>query len=133
MADTADLQSRPLKSNERVIVTTDLPGVPEGTAGRVKTAAGLTWPRYWVEFANGRWVGSVSQTSLVRQKDWASFQKLREEERLRPKVDTSAAAAAADGGADADGGAASAGGDSRVPAHLLERSRKARERLAAGG
>lgn len=111
-----------------MIVTVPLPGVPEGMNGRVKTAAGLTWPRYWVEFENGRWIGSVSQTSLVRQKDWSSYQKLREEERLRPKVEAAPVEAATD-----DGGAPAAGGDSRVPAHLLERSRKARERLAAGG
>ena len=126
----SDLQSKPLKPGENVIVTTDIRGVPEGTTGRVKMSTGLTWPRYWVEFANGRWIGSVSQSFLVRAKDWDRFKQLREEERLRPKVvEKPAEAAAESGGGDAGGGG---GASSRVPAHLLERSKKARERLAAG-
>ncbi|HVM10125.1 MAG TPA: hypothetical protein VM345_16780 [Acidimicrobiales bacterium] len=130
-AAPTDLQTKPYKTGERVIVTQDIRGVPEGTAGRVKMGTGLTWKRYWVEFANGRWVGSVSQANLVRAKDWEQFKKLREEERLRPKVVE--APAEASGGGEGDGGGAAAGGaSSRVPAHLLERSRKARERLAGG-
>ena len=127
---TADLQTKPFKSGERVILTQDIRGVAEGTTGRVKMGQGLTWQRYWVEFANGRWVGSVSQTHLVREKDWEQFKKLREEERNRPKVAPTETAADSGGGSE-DSGAAAGGG--RVPAHLLERSRKARERLAAAG
>lgn len=126
----SDLQKKPLKTGERVMVTGDLRGVPEGTAGQIKMGSGLTWPRYWVEFANGRWVGSVSQSHLVRAKDWDRYQRLREEERLRPKVVERPAEAAATG---SDGGEGGGGGPaSRVPSHLLERSRKARERLASG-
>ena len=128
----SDLQSKPLKAGDRVIVTQDIRGAAEGTRGRVKMAAGLTWPRYWVEFSNGRWIGSVSQTHLVREKDWEDFQVLREEEKKRPKVVDTAASDGADGASDA-GGAAATGPASRVPSHLLERSRKARERLAAAG
>ena len=126
-----DLQQTPLKAGEKVVVTTDIRGVPEGTPGRVKVGTGLTWPRYWVEFDNGQWVGSVSQSFLVRAKDWDRFKQLRVEERLRPKaVEKPSQEATADsGGGDAGGGG---GATSRVPAHLLERSRKARERLAAG-
>ena len=124
-----DLQQKPLKAGERVVVTTDIRGVPEGTEGRVKVGTGLTWPRYWVEFDNGLWIGSVSQSFLVRAKDWDRFKQLREEERLRPKVVEKPAEAAAESGG-GDAGAAAGGG--RVPAHLLERSRKARERLGAG-
>ncbi|HEX4979491.1 MAG TPA: hypothetical protein VFV35_05440 [Acidimicrobiales bacterium] len=129
VTEAADLQQKPLKSGEEVIVTTDILGVPEGAKGRVKLGVGLTWPRYWVEFANGRWVGSVSQSNLVRARDWDRFKRLREEERLRPKA-VSAPAASSEG--DAGAAAAGDGPASRVPAHLLERSRKARERLAAG-
>ena len=128
-ASASDLQSKPLKSGERVILTRDIRGAAEGAPGRVKMSQGLTWPRYWVEFAGGRWIGSISQSLLVRERDWTEFQRLREEERNRPKVEA-APAEAADGGGTADAGASGPAG--RVPAHLLERSRKARERLAAG-
>ena len=125
----ADLQKKPLKAGERVIVTTDIRGAAEGTPGRVKMAVGLTWPRYWVEFKGGRWIGSVSQTHLVRERDWDEYRQLREEERLRPKVvDVAAPESAGEGDA-----APATGAASRVPAHLLERSRKARERLAGAG
>ena len=125
-AVASDLQSKPFKTNERVIVTRDIPGVPEGMRGRVKMGAGLTWQRYWVEFENGRWVGSVSQTHLVRANDWDEFKRLREEERLRPKEPEKPAEQAA---ASSDAGGGGGGASSRVPAHLLERSKKARERL----
>ena len=119
-----------LKARERVTLTREIRGVPEGTSGVVKVANGLTWARYWVRFDNGAWVGSVSAADLVREGDYEEFLKRRAEEALRPKVEEKPAEAAASGGG-GDGGAG--GGDSRVPAHLLERSRRARERQAAGG
>ena len=119
-----------LKPRERVTLTRDIRGVPEGTNGVVKVANGLTWARYWVQFDNGSWVGSVSAADLVREGDYDEFVKRRAEEALRPKVEEKPAAAAADDGG-AGGGASAA--SSRVPAHLLERSKRARERKAAGG
>jgi hypothetical protein len=116
-----------LKARERVTLTRDIRGVPEGMSGVVKVANGLTWARYWVQFDNGSWVGSVSAADLVREGDYEAFKIRRAEEALRPKEEAKPveAAVADDGGG---GGAAS-----RVPAHLLERSQKARERKAAGG
>ena len=116
-----------LKPRERVTLTRDIRGVPEGTHGIVKVANGLTWARYWVQFDNGAWIGSVSGADLVREGDYDEFVQWRTEEALRPKVEAAPAPAAASAG---DGG----GGDgpaSRVPAHLLERSRNARARKAA--
>lgn len=118
-----------LKPQERVTLTRDIRNVPEGTNGKIKVALGLTWARYWVQFDNGQWVGSVSAADLVREGDYEEFKKRRAEEALRPKVEETPAEAPA---ADAGGGAAGAA-NSRVPAHLLERSKKARERKAAGG
>lgn len=120
-----------LKARERVTLTRGIRGVPEGTHGVVKVANGLTWARYWVQFDNGAWVGSVSAADLVREGDFEEFKKRRAEEALRPKVEAQPAEAAA--GADAGGAAAGGGAASRVPAHLLERSQKARARKAAGG
>lgn len=128
MAKT-DSAKTTLKPQERVTLTRDIRNVPEGTNGKIKVAQGLTWARYWVQFDNGQWVGSVSAADLVREGDYEEFKKRRAEEALRPKVEDKPAEAPA---ADAGGGAAGAAA-SRVPAHLLERSKNARERKAAGG
>ena len=126
----SDTAKTTLKPRERVTLTRDIRGVPEGTHGIVKVANGLTWARYWVQFDNGEWVGSVSAADLVREGDYEEFKKRRAEEALRPKTEEKPAEAASGDG----GGAAAAGGAaSRVPAHLLERSQKARARKAGGG
>ncbi len=117
-----------LKARQRVTLTRGIRGVPEGTAGLIKVANGLTWARYWVQFDNGAWVGSVSAADLVREDDWEAFKVRRAEEALRPKAPAGPVAAAADSGAAAPSGAAT---NSRVPAHLLERSQKARARKSA--
>jgi hypothetical protein len=120
-----------LKPGNRVTLTRDIRGVPEKTSGVVKVANGLTWSRYWVQFDNGEWVGSVSAADLVREGEYDAFVQRRAEEALKPKVEEKPAAAAADGGG--DGGGAAGGAASRVPAHLLERSRAARARKASAG
>ena len=130
MASSPDPAKTALKARERVTLTRDIRGVPEGTHGVVKVANGLTWARYWVEFDNGKWVGSVSAADLVREGEYEEYKKRRAEEALRPKVEEKPAEAAS---GDAGGGAAAGGAASRVPAHLLERSQKARARKAAGG
>ena len=38
---------------DRVVAAQDLPGVPEGTPGRVVMVTGLSWTRYRVRFDNG--------------------------------------------------------------------------------
>ena len=129
MASSPDTAKTALKPRERVTLTRDIRGVPEGTHGVVKVANGLTWARYWVQFDNGEWVGSVSAADLVREGDYEEFKKRRAEEALRPKVEAKPAEAASAG----DGGGGGGGPASRVPAHLLERSQKARARKAAGG
>lgn len=116
----------PLKIRERVVATRPLRGVPEGTGGTVKVANGLTWDRYWVQFDNGLWVGSVSGSDLVREADWEEFKRRRAEEAARPKVEAKEEPAAETPGT--NGG----GADSKVPAHLLERSKKAKARLTGG-
>jgi hypothetical protein len=116
-----------LRPRDRVTLTRDIRDVPEGTNGVIKVANGLTWARYWVEFDNGRWVGSVSASDLVREGDYEEFKKRRAEEALRPKE----APKPVEAGGASDGGGAASGAASRVPAHLLERSQKARARKAA--
>jgi hypothetical protein len=121
-----------LRPGSRVTLTRDIRGVPEATSGVVKVANGLTWARYWVQFDNGAWIGSVSGSDLVREGDYDEFVTRRAEEALRPKVVEAPATAADGGGGAGDAGGAAGGAASRVPAHLLERSRAARARKAAG-
>ncbi len=121
----ATTETETLKPRQRVTLTRGIRGVPEGTHGRIKVANGLTWARYWVQFDNGAWVGSVSGTDLVAEGGYEEFKKRQAEEALRPKVVEAAPEAAAP--------PAGAGASSRVPAHLLERSQKARARKAGAG
>lgn len=132
MASSPDTAKTALKPRERVTLTRGIRGVPEGTHGVVKVANGLTWARYWVQFDNGAWVGSVSAADLVREGDFEEFKRRRAEELLRPKEEAKPAEGAAAGDGAGAGGAAGAAA-SRVPAHLLERSQKARARKATGG
>lgn len=120
MAKTDTAEST-LNPRDRVTLTRAIRNVPEGTNGVVKVTNGLTWLRYWVQFDNGLWVGSVSGADLVREGGYEEFKRRRAEEALRPKETAKPTEAAA--AVDAGGPAAS-----RVPAHLLERSQKARAR-----
>ncbi len=47
MADTE------FSRKDRVTAAQDLPGVPEGTPGRIVMVTGLSWIRYRVRFDNG--------------------------------------------------------------------------------
>lgn len=114
------------RRNERVKLLDDLPGVPAGTEGRVELVAGFTWTRYRVAFDNGSDVGSIDGSHLSRPKEFEAALARRDE----VEEETSAEA---DGDA-GEAAAASSGEDKvvngvTVPAHLLERSRRARERL----
>jgi hypothetical protein len=129
MAKT-DTEATPIRKGDKVTATRDLRGIPEGATGRVTVVDGLTWSRYWVKWDTGRWQGSVSAADLVRSKDWEAFKRRRAEEALRPKVTTPEPSATAES---ADAAPAAGGASSRVPAHLLERSKRARERKATAG
>ncbi len=121
-----DIAPTTLAPRERVTLTRDIRGVAEGSSGLIKVANGLTWARYWVQFDSGAWVGSVSGADLVRESDWEAFKVRRTEEANRPAVAATPLAASGDSAAPSGSAA-----DSRVPAHLLERSQKARARKSA--
>ncbi len=53
-----------LKMGDRVAATVDLPGVPEGTQGKVLLAAGFNWLRYRVLFANGVELSDLDHRNL---------------------------------------------------------------------
>ncbi len=137
---TAQLQARTLKRGERVRLVAGLPGVPEGTEGKVAMANGFTWNRYWVRLVDGRVVGHIDHDDLVRTRDYERFLVARDREAVEAEIAAQqvaeAAAAPAAGAADAE--AADGGGTGEavvngvaVPAYLIQRSADARTRLGA--
>ena len=136
---TAQLQARTLKRGERVRLVAGLPGVPEGTEGKVAMANGFTWNRYWVRLVDGRVLGHIDHGDLVRTKDYERFLVARDREAVEAEraglLAGQTAAESPDGAAGAEG-AGDGGGDPvvngvTVPAYLLQRSADARVRLGA--
>ena len=117
------------KRGETVKTLDPLPGVPAGTAGRVYLVDGFAWTRYRVLFANGIDHGSLDGESLARPADYQDALARRE---AAAEAETAQAEAAESGDE-----AAAASGDAKVvngvtvPALLLDRSKRARERLSA--
>lgn len=127
MPKTID-RTLPIKRYKKVVATVDLPGVPEGTVGKVRVANGVTWYRYWVDFENGVRLGQVGHEQVCHESDWDAFRVDRAEAERRA---AEAPEESADGGDGGDGGGGGAAGNAfGVPEHLLERSRAARARLA---
>ena len=118
----------PIKRYKKVVATVELPGVPEGTVGKVRVANGFAWYRYWVDFDNGVRMGQVSHDHLCQEDDWGRYQFDRAEAERR-------ALEAPEDSVDADGGdegaAGAVGNQFGVPDHLLQRSRDARTRVGA--
>ena len=117
----------PIKRYKKIVATVDLPGVPEGTTGKVLVANGVTWYRYWVDFDNGVRLGQVGHQQVCLANDWDSFRIDRAETERRAAEAPEKSDESDD---DGDGGGA-AGNQFGVPEHLLERSRAARQRLGA--
>jgi hypothetical protein len=107
-----------------------MPGIPEGTKGKVFMVSGFEWIRYWVRFENGQVRGSIDRSKLARLRDWEEIQARR----ARGEEDTPDAAGPAAAAAD-DGDAAAASGESvtyagvAIPGNLIERSKTRRQLL----
>ena len=123
MAKTVDLSQR-IKSGAKVLATTDLPGVPKGTRGKVAMSNGITWKRYWVRFENGELLGHIDHDNIVIERAWDRYFAEKE-------AAAAAAAAGASAATDAGDGGASGGGDTPfgVPQYLLDRTKDALERF----
>lgn len=118
------------KRGETVKTLDPLPGVPQGEKGRVYLVDGLVWTRYRVLFENGVDIGSIDGSVLARPRDYEDALE------RRARAAEAAEVAASDTGDDGEAAAAGGGGDKTVngvvvPALLLDRSKRARERLAA--
>ena len=122
-----------LKRKSKVVAFEDLPGVPEGTAGKVALVGGWDkWIRYHVLFDNGVSLGSVNREFLVPAKKYDEYRQRRTDAVEsgvfdQPEVDETEVAGSDEG---AVAGGATVNGV-EIPAHLLERSKSARERLGA--
>ena len=125
MPKTID-RTLPIKRFRKVVATVDLPGVPEGTIGKVRVANGFTWYRYWVDFDNGVRMGQVSHEHLCHEGDWGRFQLDRTESERRALEALEAPEASGDGDGPVE---VAAGNRFGVPEHLLQRSSDARTRL----
>lgn len=55
-----------LRKGVKVVAAEAMPGVPEGTPGVIRMAAGVTWTRFRVDFANGVSLGSIDPTKLSK-------------------------------------------------------------------
>jgi hypothetical protein len=127
MAKTATASNQ-LRKGDKVVATTDLRAVPEGTAGKVIVVNGFTWIRYWVRFENGEVLGSISRDKLATKQD------------LQDKANgvvSGAVEAGDDAGADAAAGDDSSGGVTTpngtfVPQKHIDRAKAARARLTGG-
>ena len=136
---TAQLQARTLKRGEKVRLVSELPGVPQGTEGKVAMANGFTWNRYWVRLVDGRVVGHIDHDDLVRTRDYERYLVARDREAVEAELAALAAAEAAaagpqDGPADDEAGDGAGSGEAvvngvTVPAYLIQRSADARARL----
>ena len=125
MSKTID-RTLPIKRFRKVVATVDLPGVPEGTIGKVRVANGFTWYRYWVDFDNGVRMGQVSHEHLCHEGDWGRFQIDRAEAERRALEALEAPEASGEGDGPVE---VAAGNRFGVPEHLLQRSSDARTRL----
>jgi hypothetical protein len=118
------IASASFKRHEKVRANVDLPGVPAGTTGKVLVVSGVTWIRCRVLFANGVEHGSLDARHLVTPKAFVPLNQRVPEEASETK-------SAADVGTADEGDAGAADNAFGVPAHLLERSKQARQRLTA--
>ncbi len=121
-----------LKRKSKVVAFQDLPGVPEGTTGKVALVDGWDrWIRYHVLFDNGVDLGSINRELLAPAKQYDDLRS-RRTHAIESGVLDRPAEIEADEDAAATGGAASDGATVNgvaIPAHLIERSKAARQRL----
>lgn len=122
-----------LKRKSKVVAFDDLPGVPEGTAGKIALVGGWDkWIRYHVMFDNGVSIGSLNREHLAPAKKYDQYKTLRTkalESGVFDQPDVAESADAGGGEAAAGGGGGSTVNGIEIPAHLVERSKAARARL----
>jgi hypothetical protein len=114
-----------LRKGAKVTAAVALRDVPEGTEGRVTMVSGLTWIRYWVRFANGVSLGSISRDKLI------TAEQLESDDELDIDADDAAEGATTAGGGEDGGSGVATPSGTIVPQKLIDRSAAARARLGA--
>ncbi len=71
MGSTAELTE--YRKGTKVVLTDDLPGVPQGTVGKLGRSVGFDVKRYRVRFANDVELLSVPHDRLVPAKQWPAY------------------------------------------------------------
>jgi hypothetical protein len=121
-----------LKRKSKVRAFTALPGVPEGTPGKVALVNGWDeWIRYHVMFDNGANIGSLNRQHLVPAKQYDEMVAKRRQALESGAFDRAEAEEATGEGGEAAALSSEApvvNGVS-IPPHLIERSAAARTRL----
>lgn len=115
-----------LRKGAKVVATTELRDVPEGTPGKVTMASGLSWTRYWVRFENGVTLGTISRDKLATKEDLEAKANGTVVAVGGGSAEVADAAGAAD---DGGGGGKATPSGTLVPQKLLDRSAAARTRL----
>ncbi|WP_419932428.1 hypothetical protein [Candidatus Poriferisodalis sp.] len=105
----------------RVVVTEDIPGVPEGTPGKCGRGLGFAIKRYRVRFDNDVEAISVAHSKLVPEDEWPQFLARRAREEIeaaqeRARLAEARAAAAESRGLPAASTEEPAAGESAAPA-----------------
>jgi hypothetical protein len=119
-----------LKPKTRIVAARPLPGVPEGTGGKLGRSVGLSLTRYRVAFDNGVDLTSVTHTKVVKEDEWEDLQEQRADAAASAAAGEAAALVAAEE-APAEEKAASPA-DDRLAA-LLAKSKAAKEKKQAEG
>jgi hypothetical protein len=127
MAKKARDLDTPFSTGEKVQTLVPVGDIAEGTRGKVRLSNGLgSWRRYWVRFDGGLVRGQISHDQLVRP-DQIDLWRQREAERAEAARQSEKEATESPAATE-QGGGGSGGTASRVPAHLLARSKGAKNR-----
>ncbi len=92
-----------------MILTEDIPGVPEGTPGKCGRGLGFAIKRYRVRFDNDVEAMSVAHSKLVPENEWPQFLARRAREAIEAAQETARAAEARAAAAEARGLPAASG------------------------
>lgn len=118
----------PLKRKQKVVATTDLPGVPEGTEGKVLLVNGFEWIRYRVLFGNGVDIGTLDRKYVATPDEYRDLLERRARGDFEVDETDETDEAAGDEAAE-DAGEGVVVNGVTVPARLLAMSKNRREVL----
>lgn len=121
--------SEDLTKGAKVVASTELRGVPEGTAGKVIMVSGISWIRYWVLFENGVRLGSINRSKLATPDEWRRHLSGEDPAGESAEASDGEAGIPADGVEAASGEGKTTPSGTMVPQLLLDRSAAARARL----